>query len=269
MFSASAGFFERDAERMGVFLNMAEDVICKETVSFSAEEWASYIERYMASGMGAVHHSQIFREAVRPAYRIISSRFLCILPILEKAARLPRDKGVRTLVLDGRAAAGKSTRAEMLKTVLDAEVIHMDDFFLPPVLRSTERLEEPGGNVHYERFMREVLPFLEVRVPFTYRRFSCSRMDYDGERKIGTHPWRIVEGSYSQHPLFGDYGDLRVFCDVEPEEQMRRIVERNGAEMAEMFKQRWIPMEERYFEKFKILSQADVCLKNEKVFVQY
>ena len=32
----------------------------------------------------------------------------------------------------------------------------MDDFFLPMELRTAERLEEPGGNVHYERFSAEV-----------------------------------------------------------------------------------------------------------------
>ena len=36
----------------------------------------------------------------------------------------------------------------------------MDDFFLPPALRTPERRSEPGGNVHYERFLTEVLPNL-------------------------------------------------------------------------------------------------------------
>ena len=86
-------------------------------------------------------------------------------------------------------------------------------------------------------------------------------MDYDVERKIGTAPVRIVEGSYSQHPLFGDYADVRVFSHIEGEEQMARILKRNGERMAEMFRARWIPMEENYFAAFSIAEKEDILMK--------
>ena len=69
---------------------------------------------------------------------------------------------------------------------------------------------------------------------------------------------RIVEGSYSCHPVFGQYMDLRVFCSVEPKEQLRRIEERDGCEMLDRFRKQWIPMEEQYIQHFKIRVQADV-----------
>ena len=68
--------------------------------------------------------------------------------------------GVSVIALDGRAAAGKSTLAAALAETLQAAVIHMDDFFLPPALRTPQRLDRPGGNIHYERFAEEVLPRL-------------------------------------------------------------------------------------------------------------
>ena len=162
------------------------------------------------------------------------------------------------IAIDGRAASGKSTLAEQLGKLLDADVIHMDDFFLPPQLRSDNRLAEAGGNVHYERFCEEVLPHLTLSVAFSYRIFDCSRMDYNGERTIENHCFRIVEGSYSHHPKFGDYADLFVFSDVEAEEQMRRIRLRNGEEKAQMFAKKWIPMEERYFDEFNVRRVADL-----------
>lgn len=168
--------------------------------------------------------------------------------------------GLLVIAIDGRAASGKSTLAEQLREVLCADVIHMDDFFLPPALRTSERLAEPGGNVHYERFMEEVLPYLTSPKPFEYRIFDCSRMDYHGERVISNSQIRIVEGSYSCHPQFGRYADLVVYSDVEPEEQLRRIQVRNGDAKAKMFREKWIPMEERYFESFKIAQNADVCV---------
>ena len=83
---------------------------------------------------------------------------------------------VRIIAIDGRCAAGKTTLAARLVKELGGDVIHMDDFFLPPALRTPERRSEPGGNVHYERFLTEVLPNLRSGRPFSYRRFDCSRM---------------------------------------------------------------------------------------------
>lgn len=266
MFAASAEMICKDPERLDVYLKTSGTVIQKEKTPIAETEWKLYLKAYESSGMPAVHHSETFRESARPAYRIISSRFLCIVPVLQAAAELVEKQGVKVIALDGRAAAGKTTRAEMLRTVLKGEVIHMDDFFLPPALRNEDRLSSPGGNVHYERFADEVLPFLREKEGFSYRIFDCGRMDYDGRRKVESCTWRIVEGSYSLHPKFGDYADLNVFCDVEEKEQMIRILERNGERMAEMFKNRWIPMEELYFRTYGIQNYADICLMNEKSF---
>ncbi len=181
-----------------------------------------------------------------------------MIPILEAIERMPR--GMRLIALDGRCASGKTTLAEQLAEIAGAGVVHMDDFFLPPELRTPERLSEPGGNVHYERFREEVLPYLEKPAAFRYRRFDCSRMAPGREREVREGELRIVEGAYSCHPVFGQYMGLRVFCDVEPGEQLRRIGQRGGPEALKNFQERWIPMEERYIRHFKIRELADLVL---------
>lgn len=207
--------------------------------------------------MPAVHHSDAYRAGEHPAYRIVNGRFQGILPLLE---RLNHSADVRVIAIDGRAASGKSTKAALLSTVLDAPVIHMDDFFLPPALRTEERLAQPGGNVHYERFAEEVVPFLHTGEDFAYRVFDCGQMDFGGVQEVPAAPVRIVEGSYSHHPELGDYAQLKVFSSVDEREQMTRILRRNGEKMAEMFRTRWIPMEEKYFGHFGIRDGADMCL---------
>lgn len=154
--------------------------------------------------------------------------------------------------------------ATLLSQVLDAGVIHMDDFFLPLELRTEERLAQSGGNIHYERFLLEVLPHLKNSESFSYRRFNCDTMDYGEPRFMQNGMWRIVEGSYSCHPAFGDYMDCRIFCDVSPEEQMNRIVNRNGTGLAQVFASRWIPMEEQYFQAEKIQSKTDIMIRHTK-----
>ncbi len=205
---------------------------------------------------GPVHHSEEYRHAERAAYRIVDKSFIKFIPILQRIT----DK-TRVIAFDGRAAAGKSTAAEALSKITGASVIHTDDFFLPPDMRSEERLSAPGGNVHYERFCSEVLPYIGSRDAFEYQVFDCGKMQLDGKREVAADSLCIVEGAYSLHKSFGDYADLKVFFDVEPNEQLRRIIQRNGAQMAEMFKTRWIPLEEAYIKAFRIKESADVVIK--------
>ena len=166
---------------------------------------------------------------------------------------------VRVIAIDGRSASGKTSLSAVLAEMVGGEVVHMDDFFLPPSLRTQERLSESGGNVHRERFIEEVLPSLLRKEPFRYRLFDCSVMDYSGWREVRSYPV-IVEGAYSMHPAFGKYYDLSVFMDISPEEQIRRITMRNGEEKAEAFRTRWIPLEEAYIKAFHPEKNAEIII---------
>lgn len=263
IFVASAGALRGDKEDLDSYLKIAEDCFENAHPIFDRKEWEGFIEQYIALGMPALHHSKEYRDAEKPSYRIIDSRFLTLLPILERASMLKASDGARVISIDGRAASGKSTLAELLSKALYAQKIHMDDFFLPPELRSEERLNEIGGNIHYERFAKEVLPSIRSKSCFSYRVFDCSQMKMGGERRIEASDWRIVEGSYSHHPSFGEYADIRVFVTVSSETQMGRIIVRNGEKMAEMFKDRWIPMEEVYFNGKRIKENADIVISTE------
>ena len=207
----------------------------------------------------AVHHSKIYHDSEAPSYRLVSTRFLHCFPVLIQAAALP-DKPVRVLAIDGRSASGKTTLARQLSGILGADVVHMDDFFLLPELRTETRYAEPGGNVHYERFLQEVLPHLRKPEAFSYQVFDCSTMKYGGRSEIRSVPWRIVEGAYSLNPKFGDYADLKIFYDIAPGEQIRRIRLRNGERGLRMFQTRWIPLEEKYIENCHPDRRSDIVL---------
>jgi len=227
---------------------------------FSLEEWDRFMARYRAEGMGPVHHSEAYRQAEEPAYRIVSSHLTRLLPLLERVAAL-MDKGRPCIIaIDGRAASGKTTMAAQLERILGAGVVHMDDFFLPQALRTQERLSQPGGNVHYERFLREVLPHLASGAAFSYQRFDCARMELGENRDVGQSNCRIIEGAYSCHPALGGYMDLRVFSGIDREEQMGRIRHREGDEGLAQFVSRWIPLEENYLAACGIEAAADIIL---------
>ncbi|MCM1058409.1 MAG: uridine kinase [Firmicutes bacterium] len=165
---------------------------------------------------------------------------------------------VKIIAIDGRCAAGKTTFAEQLVRATGAGLIHMDDFFLPEELRSEERLNEPGGNIHYERFAEEVLPRLRFPTAFEYGRYDCKSKTCEKTLRVPAGMLRIVEGAYSCHPKFGDYMDVRIFCDVKALEQRIRIKKRDGADSLPVFMGKWIPWEEKYFAAYKIRDRADI-----------
>ena len=183
-----------------------------------------------------------------------------LLPIIERAENILRQTGRCILVIDGMAAAGKTTAAEYLSARWHAPVVHMDDFFLPPELRTAKRLSEPGGNVHYERFLSEVLPALTSGAAFSHRVFDCSIMDFSGMTDIPAAPIVLVEGAYSMHPVFEKYWDLSVFFTVDAIEQKRRITARGGEAAWPPFRDRWIPMENAYHAAFDIQGRADMVI---------
>ncbi len=163
------------------------------------------------------------------------------------------------IAVDGRCAAGKSTLAAWLKERFECtvNVIHMDDFFLQPYQRTRQRMEEPGGNIDYERFEKEVMYSLSRFENFSYQIYDCKIKKLSSRIYVEPAEISIVEGSYSCHPALWDFYTLRIFLDVEPEEQLRRICGRNGAEAVSVFRDKWIPLEEKYFTAYQIQERSD------------
>lgn len=169
------------------------------------------------------------------------------------------------VAVDGRCASGKTTLATALSEALGCPVIHMDHFFLRPHMRTPERLAQPGGNVDKERFSEEVMPFLKAGLPFSYAPFDCHRGSLGDPLAVPAHRVYIVEGTYCLCPeLWEDY-DLRICLTVDPEIQLSRIEARNGAAMKEIFKNRWIPLEEAYFKAFDIQARCDLCFDTSRL----
>jgi len=176
---------------------------------------------------------------------------------------MAKSDGMVVLVgIDGDAAAGKTTLTKQLAAHYNCPAIHMDHFFLPPDLRTEERLAEAGGNVDYQRFDEEVLQPLIGGKTFTYRPFDCAVGDFgqvitvrsDGAGVV------VVEGAYALHPRLAHAYHVKVFMAIKHEEQMKRIIARNGAEMAEKFRDIWIPMEKRYHATFGVKQSCHIAM---------
>ncbi|MBQ9195711.1 MAG: hypothetical protein IJ157_00600 [Clostridia bacterium] len=243
-------------ERFWAYLESADALAAAGELSFSWDDWQAEKQAYWRDGLRPVHHSDAYRAAERPAYRVIDYRYARMLLLLRHINEQKR----QIIALDGRCASGKTTLASDLTDICGASAIHMDDFFLPMEMRTEARLRSPGGNVHHERFMADVLPGLQNGGDFSYPVFDCGVMALNGERRVKSSSVYIVEGAYSCHPALGDYMTLKAFSDIDAPEQQRRILARNGKAGLESFNARWIPLEESYFAAFSIREKADVIL---------
>lgn len=190
------------------------------------------------------------------AEEVLRQQFLEICRDIETQLHQGGDAPV-LVAIDGQCASGKTTLGEMLARRFDCNLFHMDDFFLRPEQRTPERLAQVGGNVDYERFRHEVLQPVLQREAFTYRIYDCKSRQYAKTVPVPVRRLNIVEGSYSRHPYFGDYYQLGYCLLIEAEEQEKRILKRNGADMLKRFMEEWIPKENAYLEMLGLKITAE------------
>lgn len=187
----------------------------------------------------------------------VRERFEPVVAEIEHLLKV-EDKKVVLIAIDGKCCSGKSTLGSYLQKRFDCNLFHMDDFFLQNFQRTEQRLNEAGGNVDYERFSEEVLTPLLSCQPLQYRIFNCATRTIDKEYSIYPKKLNIVEGAYSQHPYFNNPYDLCFFLDIDDATQIENIRRRNGLEKLELFRTKWIPMENKYFEEYKIKEKSKV-----------
>jgi uridine kinase len=250
------GTIQSFEEKLNVFRRACKD----NELPYSIEDVNAYLYNYKNKGYPAVSHSESYRSAYYPAYRIVKSEYMKYFDVFCKIDHLLDVKERVYVAIDGNSGAGKSTLANLISDIYDCNIFHMDDFFLRPELKTKERLEEIGGNVDYVRFRDEVIVGLHSGREFRYRVYDCKQMAF-GKVVSVTPKWlNIIEGSYSMHPTLVDNYDLKIFLQIDEKEQSLRILKRNGVFMHKKFLNEWIPMENRYFSAMNIKEQSDLVL---------
>lgn len=182
--------------------------------------------------------------------------------VFDTINKLQDKKKTVIIAIDGKCASGKTTLAEEISRKIDCTVFHMDDYFLRSEQRTEQRLKEPGGNIDRERFLIEVLlPLKSGAKNITYRPFDCSTLSLKSPVTADIKSVVIAEGSYSCHPALYDFYDLHIFIDVDNEIQLNRIIKRNGTEAAKRFTEKWIPLENTYFQAYDIKEKCQFYFK--------
>lgn len=161
--------------------------------------------------------------------------------------------------IDGPAGAGKTMLSEYLLTNYDVTLFHVDDYFLPEIRKTKQRLREPGGNFDYERMEKEIFHHINDSEIIS-NAFNCKTGELEYRDPIKRHPIVVVEGVYALHPRFIPFYDFTVFVDVDEKTQQERILRRNGKTMFKRFIDEFIPLENMYFDAFKLRKNVDLLI---------
>lgn len=224
----------------------------KTNVGFSSEVLIALAQRLVDEPDWLPSHSEAYRQAYAPAYRVISREMEQLLPMLSAASRAMQEKPQVLLCIDGPCGSGKTTLARQLVQITDAACIPMDDFYTPHSLKTPERLARPGGNADAERLLSELLLPWRRSGHGSYRPYLCADDRFGDPVSVPPRPLTILEGSYSLLPQIAELADIQVFLTIGEEEQLRRLLAREGKESLRAFQQRWIPLERAYHAAFSL-----------------
>lgn len=230
-------------------LELLLELIKTKEIDLDYNDALEKIEAYKKAGYPAIHHSEAFKKAYNPHYRIIQSSNLT--PGLKEfnlfyyLDNLIKEKKTLILAIDGRSSSGKTTIANTLKEKYNATIIHIDHFFLPNFLKTKERLQEVGGNINYEE-IEKVLKEIKHNSTYTYQAFDCKLQEYYPET-VETSNIIIFEGVYSMHKNLLPYYDSTILLTLSKKEQLSRLKQRETPSGYLQFLNEWVPLENEYF----------------------
>ena len=75
--------------RMQAYLHTAEEVL--RDSGWEMHHWDSFLQSYEDEGMPPVRHTPEYRAQEQPAYRIVGTEFVKLLPLLQKIHEAPKE----------------------------------------------------------------------------------------------------------------------------------------------------------------------------------
>lgn len=263
IFSASAsaheGSFYSFTDKLDILLNLIKNN-CLSSDEYMFKDWVvNYkesrreIDKFLADGYKAPGHSPDYKKLYHPCYRVVIREFLQYIDLFKPIEHSLSFGRKVVLGIDGRSGAGKTTLAKIITNVYGGDFISMDDFYLPFEYRTPERMELPGGHIHYERFIEQVLnPIKAGEDCISYEKYDCQK----GESVTVTAKLNpnviVIEGSYSNHPWIRDLYSHTTFLDISDSLQKKRLLKRNGKEGYKILKNKWIPLENKYHKAYGV-----------------
>jgi len=208
------------------------------------------INEYKSKNYPVLSHSYTYKKNYSPAYRVVKKSYWQLFDVIEEINKQLVFKPDVVVAIEGNSATGKSYMSQALKEYYDCNVIKTDDFFLPFDMRTEERLQQVGGNIHYER-LSALLKDIKLGKSVEYYSFDCHTGAHVS-RKIEPKRLTVVEGCYSLHDSIKDEYDVAILLTANKAVRQRRIFLRDGGDMLQRFVKEWIPKENIFLRNLSV-----------------
>ena len=264
MMTYSQKFFTPNKLEFIKHIDWLKEQSVQSNLDFSLNELQEFLSKYNLERCPPFSHSEKYKQLVNPSYRVVLSDFGQFLPFIVEIEKKVLSQQPIIIVIDGDCGGGKSTFASHLTALYNAQIIQMDSFFLPPNLRTENRLLLSGGNIDYKRFIEQVLnPLCKGQsTNINYQQYNCKTGQYITQ-ELPFSNVIIIEGSYALHPKFLPYynklNTLTCFIKVSLENQHKRLQKRNPS-LFPQFIEKWIPMEKQYHQAYSISENVNFLL---------
>ncbi|MFF5233313.1 uridylate kinase [Dactylosporangium sp. NPDC000521] len=184
--------------------------------------------------------------------------------------------------IDGHSAAGKTTLADELATILRGETARpvlrvMVDGFKRHVDLRTKNPPGSPESYYFEMFDVDAIrdELLVPLGPGGSRRYRTQIMDFSGRTPIDSgvqvasdDAILVADGGFLQKPALSRHWDLRVYLHIEVADVLHRGTVRDQAWMesaeaaAERYRTYYIPGEELYLAEVRPAERADIVIDN-------
>lgn len=184
----------------------------------------------------------------------------------------------RVVGVNGVDTSGKTEFArrldEYLKTQGHAtQLVHLDDFHNPKAIRSRGRdpIDAYITNAFdLDRLTRELLAPARrgegIRAELDLLDLETDRYTNQRRYEIDRDMIVLLEGVLLYRPPLDRYFDYRIFLDITFDELMRRAEARNvprfGPEFLDRYREKYIPIQKRYFSTHRPRERSDVVIDN-------
>jgi uridine kinase len=175
------------------------------------------------------------------------------------------------IAIDGGSGAGKTTVTKTIEELLNAAVIHLDDFYsadIPYRKWQGFSVEEKFQNVfRWNELREEVLEPLKSGCNASWFAFDFNASSVDGTYALEKDPKSlkptdvvILEGAYSASPHLDGLIDFSILVDVPIDERHERLDKRESEDFLIGWHNIWDDVEKYYFNEVRPREYFDLII---------
>jgi len=176
------------------------------------------------------------------------------MQLIEALLDLCSAKDRPIIAIDGPAGAGKTTLAHEIYLAISLKksvsVIHMDDLY-------------DGWDNALGADLTKVLLYLtdqhKQNKPAKISRFNSITSSFEDSEEIAPTDLLILEGVGSGNLAIQDELAALIWIDIDPEIGVKRVIDRDGAQVADEMR-KWLGTQEEYFSQHSTREKADFIL---------